>query len=149
MKKITKTIIPIAIVAFGIILMNVAPAKADSMTVDNMPDISAILSSLMDTTMQSMGMNPTSMKDMMEQMNVATNKKEVPTASVTFSPSDPKEGDDVNAMARFTGFKNPKEGLYFTWFIKHDAKCPDDHSLCGYRSDNPDKPRECNKGNCD
>jgi hypothetical protein len=154
MKNIVKIIIAVA--AFGVLLINAAPAKADSMEVSNMPDLNQIASDMM----EQMGMNPTSMKDMFEQMNVATNKKEVPSASVTFTPSDPKEGDDVNAMARFTGFKNPKEGLYFTWFIKHDAKCPKDDgasnnsSLCGYKS-TASKPysdsdaRKCDKGNCD
>jgi hypothetical protein len=111
-------------------------------------------SSMLNSLMGNMGMNPTSMKDMFEQMNVSKNKKEVPIAPITFSPENPKEGEDVNANAAVEGFNNHRESLYYTWFIKHDAKCPEDddpsdHSLCGYTDDNGTNPRRCHKGNCD
>ena len=51
-------------------------------------------------------------------------KKQEPQVQVTFSPTDPKPGEEVTASAAPLYFMNDSKNLYFTWYLK-TADCTD------------------------
>lgn len=65
-----------------------------------------------------------SLKDMAQSFNVSANKINAPEVSLSFNPSDPKEGETITANALPMYFSNSKENLYFTWYLVHKG-CED------------------------
>jgi len=67
-----------------------------------------------------LGMGEENAADGGSSANVQGNKggQSVPSVSVMFSPSAPKQGEKATAIAIPMSFSNPKEQLYFTWFLK-------------------------------
>jgi hypothetical protein len=57
-----------------------------------------------------------------EMMNTSYLKRDFPQVMLTFSPSNPKEGETVTAMANPMYFSTPNEQLYYTWYIVHKNK---------------------------
>jgi len=54
-----------------------------------------------------------------ESMNTAYLKRDFPQVSFTFSPSNPKEGEKVTAMANPMYFSMDNNQLYYTWYLVH------------------------------
>jgi hypothetical protein len=55
-----------------------------------------------------------------EYANVVGGKSTVPQVMVYFSPTDPQAGKKITAHAYPMYFSNPKEKLYYTWYLKHN-----------------------------
>lgn len=68
-----------------------------------------------------------------ESMNTSYLKRDFPQVMLTFSPSNPKDGEKVTAMASPTYFSMDNEQLYYTWYIAHKNKPAD--SNCYLDSD--------------
>lgn len=49
----------------------------------------------------------------------AVKKQTVPTVSISFNKTDPKEGEKVTALAATQGFRTDVSKLYYTWYIIH------------------------------
>ncbi len=58
-----------------------------------------------------------SLSDMAQSFNVSANKINTPEVTLSFNPSDPKEGETLTASALPMYFGNSKENLYFTWYL--------------------------------
>lgn len=64
-------------------------------------------------------LSKSSLQSMGEYSNVAEDKKIAPQVMVSFSPTDPNIGEKITATAFPMYFQNPKESLYYTWYLKH------------------------------
>lgn len=53
-----------------------------------------------------------------QQFNVSDQKKLTPEVSLYFSPSDPKPGTEVTALALPIYFSTPEAQMYYTWYLK-------------------------------
>ncbi len=73
-----------------------------------------------------------SVRDTMQSFNVSSQKKSVPEVSLFFSSNEPKQGEQLTARAIPVYFSNPKEALYYTWYIKR-KDCT--VSNCDFNSD--------------
>ena len=62
--------------------------------------------------------NPLTVQDQGETLNVADQKKVTPQASIYFSPSDPKEGEVLSARAFPTYFAMDSSKLFYTWYLQ-------------------------------
>lgn len=60
-----------------------------------------------------------SIQNMGESLNVSADKSTAPQVMIFFEPSEPREGKKLTARALPMYFQNPKEKLYYTWYIKH------------------------------
>jgi len=80
-----------------------------------LPDPADILKDIL----KQLHMDQGSLQNQGEMMNVATNKGTAPEVSLSFSPSDPKEGEKLSAKAFPTYFSNDEKSLYYTWYLKH------------------------------
>lgn len=67
-------------------------------------------------------LDPEALRNFGQQVNVSDNKKQGPEVSLYFTPSDPKPGEKLTAMAFPSLFSNATEQLYYTWYIRH-AEC--------------------------
>lgn len=65
--------------------------------------------------------NSSSIQNLGESLNVSDGKTTPPEVMLSFSPSNPKPGEKITARALPSYFSNPKETLYFSWYIKHDG----------------------------
>lgn len=68
-----------------------------------------------------------SAQDFGEAMNSSVMKTKAPEVTLSFNPSEPKEGQKITATAYPMFFANPDEGFYFTWFLKRKG-CDVDNS---------------------
>lgn len=79
-----------------------------------------------------------SVQEAMHNYNVSGQKTNSPEVYLTFNPPDPREGQEITALANPTFFKTPTESLYYTWFIVHrDGDYPDyddDGHSCRWRT---------------
>jgi hypothetical protein len=75
-------------------------------------------SSVMNDVQKRYHINTGSVQNFGESFNVASTKKYAPELSISFSPTDPKEGQKVTAKAFPMYFSNPPEQLYYTWYLK-------------------------------
>lgn len=62
--------------------------------------------------------NTESVQEQGETMNVVDQKKTTPQVSLFFSPSDPKEGEKLNAQAFPIYFITEPKHMYFTWYLQ-------------------------------
>ncbi|MDO8529738.1 MAG: hypothetical protein Q7S18_03655 [bacterium] len=106
----TKRIIFSIVALAEIFLLNVGLAKALSIPTAN--EIAADLE-------QRYHVSSSSIQNMGENLNVAADKSTAPQVMIFFEPSDPQEGKKITARALPMYFQNPKEKLYYTWYIKH------------------------------
>ncbi|MEP7162454.1 MAG: hypothetical protein ABI747_01680 [Candidatus Moraniibacteriota bacterium] len=67
---------------------------------------------------QRYNLNLGAIREQGQQFNVSDQKKIAPEASVYFSPSDPKPGEEIMAIALPIYFANGEDQLYFTWYLK-------------------------------
>ncbi len=111
MKKIKlKKILLATLISLEIILLNVPTALAIS--IPSADDVAGDLE-------KRYHLNLGSMQSMGEGFNVSEAKKTAPQVMIFFNPTDPKVGEKITAEAVPMYFQNPKEKLYFTWFLKH------------------------------
>ncbi|HLB50798.1 MAG TPA: hypothetical protein VJL38_01310 [Patescibacteria group bacterium] len=68
---------------------------------------------------QRYGFNQGELQKFGESANVADYKRVAPEMSVTFSPTNPRPGEQVKALAVPVNFSNDTSALYFTWYLKH------------------------------
>lgn len=73
-------------------------------------------------------LNQESLRSLGEGLNVSEQKKTAPEVLLFFSPSNPVPGKEITAQANPLYFSNPKEDLYFTWYLKH-KDCDTDGSV--------------------
>jgi hypothetical protein len=66
-------------------------------------------------------LNLQSLQNQGELFNVSDQKKIAPETSLSFSPSDPKEGEKISAKAFSLYYSNPEESLYYTWYLKRNG----------------------------
>jgi len=100
------------------IFANSLMAKAISI-----PSVSSVASQLESRYHLNLG----SMQNAGETFNVGGNKKLFPQALFTFSPTDPKVGEQLTVQASAMYFSGTPETLYYTWYLKHDASGGDDN----------------------
>lgn len=74
------------------------------------------------------------MADLIEDVNSDFTLASVPTVSVSLNPSNPEDGNKVQATATPLNFKNSSSSLYYTWFLKR-ADCPENKSECDLNGD--------------
>jgi hypothetical protein len=117
-KKNRKKVFLILIAAIEIILINAWPAYAISIPspTDVMRDIE-----------ERYHLNRESIQEQGETFNVGEQKALAPQVMLYFTPTDPKPGEKLTADALPIYFGNPKEKLYYTWYLKHD-NCDKDYS---------------------
>ncbi len=77
-------------------------------------------SSVMNDVQKRYHINTGSVQNFGESFNVASTKKYAPELSISFSPTDPKEGQKVTAKAFPMFFSNPPDQLYYTWYLKRE-----------------------------
>jgi hypothetical protein len=109
MHKIRKIFL-FLIVFFQIFALNVSSALAI-----HIPSADEIATDLE----QRYHLDPRSLKSYGESSNVAEDKKVAPQIMVSFSPTDPNIGEEITATVFPMYFQNPKEQLYYTWYLKH------------------------------
>lgn len=63
-------------------------------------------------------LNTESIQGQGETLNVTDNKKMTPQVSLFFSPSDPKEGEKINAQAFPIYFISEPKHMYYTWYLQ-------------------------------
>lgn len=63
-------------------------------------------------------LNTESVQTQGETLNVTDNKKMTPQVSLFFSPSDPKEGEKINAQAFPIYFISEPKHMYYTWYLQ-------------------------------
>ncbi|MDD5083865.1 MAG: hypothetical protein PHT88_02910 [Candidatus Moranbacteria bacterium] len=63
-------------------------------------------------------LNPLSIQNLGEGMNISPNKEMAPQMNLFFNPTDPKNGQEITAQAFPLYFSSQKENLYFTWYLK-------------------------------
>jgi hypothetical protein len=80
----------------------------------SIPSTSSVIGDVLST----FHVDQSSVQNVGESFNVASTKAYSPEVSLSFSPSDPKEGQKVTAKAFPLYFSNPTNQLYFTWFLK-------------------------------
>jgi len=80
--------------------------------------------SLLDTVLGELGVNKSELQNTVKTANVARQKINPPTLSLTFDPTDPVPGEKVSVTALPTYFMNSTENLYFTWYLKN-KRCYD------------------------
>lgn len=120
----TKKIISVFLVALEIFLLSIAPSLAffgdgGSPGIPSPSEIAQELEKRYHTNLESI-------QNQGEYLNVADTKKMAPQVMLFFSPSDPKPGEKITANAYPMYFNNPKESLYYTWYIKHSSTGGDD-----------------------
>ncbi|MFA5777643.1 MAG: hypothetical protein WC906_04340 [Parcubacteria group bacterium] len=81
--------------------------------------------------------NLSSMQETGENFNVSVNKTSAPEVSLSFNPSEPKEGQEITANATPIYFSNPGDKLYYGWYLSR-KDC-----------DLTDEPSATKKENCD
>ncbi|MEI7750082.1 MAG: hypothetical protein WCJ25_03695 [Candidatus Moraniibacteriota bacterium] len=82
-------------------------------------------SSVMSDIEQRYHINSGSVQNFGESFNVSDTKKYAPELSLSFSPTDPKDGQKITAKAFPLYFANPTNQLYFTWFLKRKGGSDD------------------------
>ena len=82
--------------------------------------------SVIDDVLKKLNVDPGSIANMSQQLNVSEQKIPFPEVSIFFNPSDPKSGQKITAEASPMYFSTPEEKLYFTWYIKHADGSSDD-----------------------
>lgn len=121
MKKRIKKFLLILIVAGEIIFLNVSPVLAV-----HIPSASEIANDLENRY----HLNTESIQSMGEGFNVSDTKSTAPQVMLFFNPADPKPGEKLTAEALPMYFSNPKESLYYTWYLKRkDCKKDEDGRL--------------------
>jgi len=93
---------------------SVVPASAGLFGVPSIPSPSSIMSDME----QRYHLDPAALQNQGETMNVLGNKGLSPEVSLSFSPSDPKEGEKITAKAFPIYFSNTEVSMYYTWFLK-------------------------------
>lgn len=83
-------------------------------------------------------LNPESMQNMGEALNVSDAKKYAPQVMLFFNPEDPKLGEKITAQALPMYFNSTEENLYYTWYLKRKDCALDS-------SPSSDKKRRCDK----
>lgn len=121
----TKKIISVFLVALEIFLLSLSPSLAffGGGGSANVPSPSEIAQELE----KRYHLNLESIQSQSEFFNVAESKKTPPQVMLFFSPSDPKPGEKITANAYPMYFSNPKESLYYTWYVKHSSTGGDDN----------------------
>ncbi len=109
--KIIKKTLLFAVVAGEISLLFFMPALSQARA-PSVPSIAAQLE-------RRYHLNLESMQNQGENFNVSDTKKFAPQVMLSFDPSDPKPGEKLTAEANPMYFRNAKESLYFTWYLKH------------------------------
>ena len=74
----------------------------------------------MNQILSNLGVNKDELKNTIKTANVARYKKTAPEVKVSFSPTNPVEGEKVTANAAATYFMNDASEQYYTWFLKHE-----------------------------
>ncbi len=82
--------------------------------------------------------NPESVQEQGETLNVADGKKMAPEVSIFFSPSDPKEGEKITARAFPLYFVNDTNQMYFTWYLQRSG-CEEDSTTTETQRRNCDR----------
>jgi hypothetical protein len=62
--------------------------------------------------------DPDTVRDAAQGLNVGNQKGAVPSVSVAFTPVSPKPGEMMTARATAIFFTTTKEKLYYTWYLK-------------------------------
>lgn len=62
--------------------------------------------------------NLESVQNQSEYFNTGDNKKIAPQVMISFNPPNPKLGERITATAFPMYFNNPKESLYYTWYLQ-------------------------------
>jgi hypothetical protein len=78
---------------------------------------------------------------LIENMNVGEDKKTAPELSVFFTPTDPREGQEVVAEAVPIYFSTALKDLYFTWYLRRADCGLKDTRLTDYEKDTCDLDR--------
>lgn len=76
-----------------------------------------------DQALTHLGFDLNSVKYAASSFNSSQYKKQQPQVSLTFTPTDPIDGEKVNAIATPTYFLNDSNDLYYTWYLK-SKDCP-------------------------
>lgn len=71
-----------------------------------------------DSVLDDLGVDKTALSKEVQTFNMARLKKYPPQVSLTFTPSDPTDNQQVTATATPTYFLNDAKNLYFTWYLK-------------------------------
>jgi hypothetical protein len=114
------------------------------------PSPQELAKKMMEGVMKMMNVSQSSVQNFSQYFNVSAQKRDFPQVLMTFSPSNPKPGEKVTALASPEYFSVDNEQLYFTWYLKHNdgtgVKATDSNNLGIYMEDgnvnwsNPDNP---------
>ncbi len=132
MKKVLKKIALTMFVVVNVTVLTAAPASAGLFSkLLGVPSAG----DMMGKAENRYNIDSNAIKDFSEGFNVSGQKNLMPTVRLVFSPQDPKPGQKLTARAFAQFFNNPKEQLYYTWYLKR-AKCAQESANGAYDSEN-------------
>ncbi len=79
---------------------------------------SGIQGTMIDNTLSALNIDKSSIQNFGHSFNVSDTKKYAPGTTLSFSPTDPKEGQKITAKAFPLYFSNSNDKLFYTWFLK-------------------------------
>lgn len=114
-KRLSKKIFSASVII--IILTFPHPSKA------SIPGFDFSTGEKMDDILDELGLDKAALQDEVMTFNSARFKKPQPQVSLTFTPTDPIDGQKVIATATPMYFMNDMKDMYFTWYLE-TADCP-------------------------
>lgn len=108
-----------AVVSFLFFLQSTLPVFAFSLFGGGLKMPSA--SSVAGDIEQRYNINTEAVREQGQQFNVSNLKKNAPEVTIQFTPTDPKVGEKLTAIALPTFFSTPEDQLYYTWYLKHSG----------------------------
>jgi hypothetical protein len=101
-------------IVFAVVIFQIFLLSASSVLAVKIPSASSVASQLE----KRYHLDAEALRNLGEGLNVSETKKTPPQVMLFFNPTDPKLGEKVTAEALPMYFSNPKESLYFTWYLK-------------------------------
>lgn len=106
--------------AITAIFLLLAPnARADIFDLGNPTEV-------LDAILEDLGFEKDEVKDSAKTFNASRQKKEAPTVTLTFSPTNSAPGEKITVAAAPINFMGDPSQLYYTWYIKHNGSGGDD-----------------------
>jgi hypothetical protein len=99
------------------------------------PISAAVTEKALSDMMSYFGVDQTALKETVQYVNVARQKKTPPQVKLTFTPSSPVPGMQITASASATYFMNDPALLYYGWYLKRGYCKTIDKGDDGYNTD--------------